>query len=236
MLNEASELQFDLFYADLKKTERDDSTLTSKNQIYRLLRPGATYFNLNPYDKPTVVKCHHLFSFQLSILVHPDKNPDDRENAQKAFDVLKKALETLENPNQRARIRLIYEEAKARTDKAVLPEKRRMLKKYDKDAPSQPLLEDDPDVYRRLIWTNTIKVFAEKERKRRALMEREMEDKLNIQRTKLYFNETTQNGNGMETRDDRVTSWKNFKTKKDSKGRLGKGGFRPPKHKAESRS
>ncbi|KFD56373.1 hypothetical protein M514_02828 [Trichuris suis] len=183
MFTEASELQFDLFYADLKKTERDDATLTSKNQIYRLLRPGATYFNLNPYDVLLINEDASIEEIRkqyrkLSILVHPDKNPDDRENAQKAFDVLKKALETLENPNQRARIRLIYEEAKARTDKAIA-EKRRMLKKYDKDAPSQPLLEDDPDVYRRLIWTNTIKVFAEKERKRRALMEREMEDKLN---------------------------------------------------------
>ncbi|KHJ44915.1 DnaJ domain protein [Trichuris suis] len=211
MFTEASELQFDLFYADVLLINEDASIEEIRKQ-YR----------------------------KLSILVHPDKNPDDRENAQKAFDVLKKALETLENPNQRARIRLIYEEAKARTDKAIA-EKRRMLKKYDKDAPSQPLLEDDPDVYRRLIWTNTIKVFAEKERKRRALMEREMEDKKRAHteeeeaKTKRKLEMEWQK-NYEETRDDRVTSWKNFKTKKDSKGRLGKGGFRPPKHKAESRN
>jgi len=30
---------------------------------------------------------------RLSILVHPDKNPNDRERAQEAFDAVKKAFE-----------------------------------------------------------------------------------------------------------------------------------------------
>ena len=41
---------FDEFYKDLKETERKDSTLTPKQQIDRLLRPGSTYRNLNPYE------------------------------------------------------------------------------------------------------------------------------------------------------------------------------------------
>ena len=41
---------FDEFYKDLKETEKADSKLTPKQQIDRLLRPGSTYRNLNPYD------------------------------------------------------------------------------------------------------------------------------------------------------------------------------------------
>ena len=41
---------FDEFYKDLKETEKADSKLTPKQQIDRLLRPGSTYRNLNPYE------------------------------------------------------------------------------------------------------------------------------------------------------------------------------------------
>ena len=41
---------FDEFYKDLKATEKADSNLTPKQQIDRLLRPGSTYRNLNPYE------------------------------------------------------------------------------------------------------------------------------------------------------------------------------------------
>jgi len=41
---------FDEFYKDLKETEKADAKLTPKQQIDRLLRPGSTYRNLNPYD------------------------------------------------------------------------------------------------------------------------------------------------------------------------------------------
>lgn len=34
----------------MKQIEKRDSVLTSKQQIDRLLRPGASYFNLNPFE------------------------------------------------------------------------------------------------------------------------------------------------------------------------------------------
>ena len=46
----AGEQNFDEFYKDLKETEKKDSKLTPKQQIDRLLRPGSTYRNLNPYE------------------------------------------------------------------------------------------------------------------------------------------------------------------------------------------
>jgi DnaJ family protein C protein 8 len=34
----------------VKEIEKRDSVLTSSQQIERLLRPGSTYFNLNPFE------------------------------------------------------------------------------------------------------------------------------------------------------------------------------------------
>ena len=92
----ASSQRFEAFYADLKQTEKKDAVLTSTQQIDRLLRPGSTYRNLNPYevlgvnadDAMDVVKKKFR---RLSILVHPDKNQGDAERAMSAFDAVKKA-------------------------------------------------------------------------------------------------------------------------------------------------
>ena len=39
-----------IHFFQVKAIEQRDSVLTSKQQIDRLTRPGATYFNLNPFD------------------------------------------------------------------------------------------------------------------------------------------------------------------------------------------
>ncbi|MEQ2304361.1 DnaJ (Hsp40), subfamily C, member 8 [Ameca splendens] len=41
---------FQNFYTEVKQIEKRDSVLTSKQQIDRLLRPGSSYFNLNPFE------------------------------------------------------------------------------------------------------------------------------------------------------------------------------------------
>lgn len=75
----------------VKEIEKRDSVLTPKQQIERLLRPGSTYFNLNPFevlqiDPSTPLEEAKKKYKRLSILVHPDKNQDDAERAQEAFD------------------------------------------------------------------------------------------------------------------------------------------------------
>ncbi|KAF0302401.1 DnaJ subfamily C member 8 [Amphibalanus amphitrite] len=76
----------------VKQIEKQDAVLTSAQQIERLLRPGATYRNLNPFevlqiDPDLPVQDLKKKYKRMSILVHPDKNPDDRERAQTAFDI-----------------------------------------------------------------------------------------------------------------------------------------------------
>lgn len=75
----------------MKEIEKRDSVLTPKQQIDRLLRPGSTYFNLNPFevlqiDPETSSEDAKKKYKRLSLLVHPDKNQDDAERAQAAFE------------------------------------------------------------------------------------------------------------------------------------------------------
>lgn len=63
----------------VKEIEKRDSVLTPKQQIDRLLRPGSTYFNLNPFEVLQLEPESPLDEIKkkyrrLSILVHPDKN------------------------------------------------------------------------------------------------------------------------------------------------------------------
>lgn len=87
MASTSSSQNFESFYQDLKETEKKDSVLTSAQQIERLLKPGSTYRNLNPFEVLMIEPETPLEEVKkkyrrLSILVHPDKNPNDSERAQ----------------------------------------------------------------------------------------------------------------------------------------------------------
>lgn len=126
-------MDFEQFYIDLKFTEKRDANLTSEQQIDRILRPGSTYLNLNPFEvlqlepESNVEDARKKYK-KLSLLIHPDKNPDNRERAERAFDALKKALALLEDPDEVARCREMYEEAKARLAVQISEKKRKMRK------------------------------------------------------------------------------------------------------------
>ena len=77
---------------------------------------------------------------RLSILVHPDKNLDDKERAQKAFDAINKAYKMFGDEEQIQFCRDVAEEAKKQLDKR-LEEKRAKTKKEGKDG----IEEDDPE-------------------------------------------------------------------------------------------
>jgi len=87
---------FDKFYEELRKEEAEANKMTKEEQIGRLLRPGYTYRNLNPFEvlqidpEASVDDAKKKFR-RMSIMVHPDKNPEDKERAQVAFDAVKRA-------------------------------------------------------------------------------------------------------------------------------------------------
>ena len=276
---------FDEFYKDLKATEKADANLTPKQQIDRLLRPGSSYRNLNPYevlmvDPDMPVEEVRRKYRRMSILVHPDKNQDDRERAQAAFDAVKKAYGLLDDEKTRKKCYEIVEEARGRT--AMSMEEKRKLKRKEVLAKgsavtkeSTMIEEDNPEAYKKAVNVLTMKLFADLERRRRDLEAKMSEEAARKREAELQAQERRDvekefAKNWEDTRQGRVNSWLNFtgkktapppssshqqppnptpsftsssafptqtkeKTKKKKEKRFSPMGFRPPKHKPESR-
>ncbi|XP_046963270.1 dnaJ homolog subfamily C member 8 [Vanessa cardui] len=235
---------FEDFYTEVKEIEKRDSVLTPKQQIERLLRPGSTYFNLNPFEVLQVDPENTLDEIKkkyrrLSILVHPDKNIDDSERAQQAFEIINRAWKTLENEETRKKSLDIYEEAKERTDH-MIEQKRKKQKKDGKVTEGIP--EDDPDKYKHAVYVMTMKLFADMERKRQHLETRDMEERkrkreAEIEQEEQMSLEKEWAKNFEESRQNRVDSWKSFQSGSGTKEKKKKKimGFKPPKPKPESR-
>ena len=229
-----SDTDFQSFYSEVKHIEKKDSVYTSGQQISRLLRPGSTYANLNPFevllvepeDGPEIIRKQYK---RLSILLHPDKNPDDRERAQNAFDVLNKAYKCLESEQTRNKALEVVEEAKHMVQKEI-DEKRKKLKKDRRDE------KEDPIRFKQAVKVMTMKLFADYERKRRSLEERATEERKRKREEEIEAEEAKQvekewTKNFEDSRQNRVNSWQSFSKNTKSKRK----DIRPPKHKAETR-
>lgn len=105
----------------------------------------------------------------MSLLVHPDKNPNDKVRAQKAFEIVCKAWKIIENEETKNRCLQIIEEAKERVN-LTISEKKKKKKNESID-------DEEPENYKRSIYVMTMKLFAEAERRRRNLEQRTMEEK-----------------------------------------------------------
>ncbi|XP_060527321.1 dnaJ homolog subfamily C member 8 [Cylas formicarius] len=231
--------KFNSFYTEVKEIEKRDSVLTPKQQIERLLRPGSTYRNLNPFEVLQVEPDTPLEEIKkkyrrLSILVHPDKNQDDAERAQQAFEAVNKAWKTLENEESRKKCMDIIEEAVGRTD-LMLAEKRKKAKKDGKST----IPEDDPEKYKHAVYVLTMKLFADLERKRRELADRDQEERKRKREQEIEEEENQKaqkewQKNFEESRQNRVNSWQNFQAKGKSSAKKIKT-FKPPRNKPESR-
>ncbi|XP_074648012.1 dnaJ homolog subfamily C member 8-like [Tubulanus polymorphus] len=231
---------FDTFYSEVKAIEKRDSVYTCKQQIDRLTRPGSTYFNLNPFDALHIDPDTPLSDIkkkyrQMSILVHPDKNTDDPERAQTAFEAVNKAWKTLENEEGYRRCKEIIEEAKSRTEE-MIKTKKKQLKKEGKP---QDIPEDEPSGYKHAVYVQTCKLFADLERLRQQRETQEMHERKRkaeeeadeVERKKTH---AEWNKNYEESRSGRVDSWRTW-SKGGKKTKFMKGGFKPPKTKQEKR-
>ncbi|XP_018574889.1 dnaJ homolog subfamily C member 8-like isoform X2 [Anoplophora glabripennis] len=175
---------------------------------------------------------------RLSILVHPDKNQDDPDRAQQAFEAVNKAWKTLENEETRKKCLDTIEEAVGRTD-LMLAEKRKKAKKEGRDG----IPEDDPAKYKHAIYVLTMKLFADMERKRRELAGRDQEERKRKREAEIEEEENAKEQkewqkNFEESRQNRVESWQSFQANMKSKEKKSSKKvklFRPPKNKPESR-
>ncbi|XP_066573557.1 dnaJ homolog subfamily C member 8 isoform X1 [Amia ocellicauda] len=233
---------FQVFYTEVKQIEKRDSVLTPKQQIERLTRPGASYFNLNPFEvlqlDPEITDDEIKKRFrQLSILVHPDKNQDDPERAQKAFEAVDKAYKLLLDSEQKKRAVDVIHAGKEYVEH-TMKEKKKQLKKEGKPTVVE---EDDPELFRQAVYKQTMKLFAEleikrKEREAKDMHERKRQREEEIEAQEKAKREREWQKNFEETRDGRVDSWRTFqakgKTKKEKKNRSF---LKPPKVKMEQR-
>mgnify|MGYP001190022690 FL=1 len=65
---------------------------------------------------------------RMSILVHPDKNPDNADRAQAAFDAVKKAYALLDDIHTRKSCEEIVEEAEGRTLKNMEEKRKKLIR------------------------------------------------------------------------------------------------------------
>ena len=233
-----AEETFDSFMKEVKQIEEKDSVYTSEKQMARLLRPGSSYANLNPFevlmiDPETPSDLIRKQYKKLSMLLHPDKNQDDRDRSQTAFDIITKAYKALEDEGMRKRALEVVEEARFKVDQN-LEEKRKKLRKEGR---KDEKIEEDifPEKHKEAVRVMTMKLFADYERKRRALEERAAEERKR-KREEEIEEETKKklqqewNKNYEESRQTRVSNWQSFNAKSKGSKKL-KGMLRPPKPK-----
>ncbi|KAM5182369.1 dnaJ homolog subfamily C member 8 [Mantella aurantiaca] len=239
----SAEDAFSAYYTEVKQIEKRDSVFTPKQQIERLTRSGASYFNLNPFEvlqidpEATDEELKKRFR-QLSILVHPDKNQDDPDRAQKAFEAVDKAYKLLLDSEQKKRA-LDVIQAGFEYVEHIVKEKKKQMKKEGK---SVLVDEDDPEVFKQAVYKQTMKLFAELEIKRKERETKEMHERKRQREGEIEAEEKAKRDrewqkNFEESRDGRVDSWRNFQahTKTKKKEKKARTFLKPPKVKMEQR-
>lgn len=155
----------------------DLAAMSGPDHIARLHRPGAKYFNMNPFEvlglthKAIAEEVRAAYR-RLSVKVHPDKNPGN-ERAQTAFEVVKAAAERLDDPERMAFCVRICQAAEEATEKKVAKEKKRKRKEGEDDA----VPEDDPDRLASAVKVMICRMFAEFEHRKNQLEKHETEAK-----------------------------------------------------------
>uniref|UniRef100_H2TD78 DnaJ (Hsp40) homolog, subfamily C, member 8 n=1 Tax=Takifugu rubripes TaxID=31033 RepID=H2TD78_TAKRU len=224
---------FKNFISEVKQIEKRDSVLTSKQQIDRLLRPGPLSSIFNYYYDDELKKRFRA----LSILVHPDKNQDDPDRSQKAFEAVDKAYKLLLDPEQKKRIVDVIHAGKEYVEHMV-KEKKKQLKKEGKPLDME---EDDPEVFSQAVYKQTMKLFAELEIKRKEREAKDMHERKRAREEEIEAAEKAKRDrewqkNFEESRDGRVDSWRSFQAQgKKSKEKKNRSFLKPPKVKMEQR-
>uniref|UniRef100_A0A2K6LTS5 J domain-containing protein n=1 Tax=Rhinopithecus bieti TaxID=61621 RepID=A0A2K6LTS5_RHIBE len=187
----STEEAFMTFYSEVKQIEKRDSVLQ--------IDPEVT-------DEETKKRFR-----QLSILVHPDKNQDDADRAQKAFEAVDKAYKLLLHQEQKKRALDVIQAGKEYVE-------------HTKEGKPAIVEEDDPELFKQAIYKQTMKLFAEleikrKEREGNEMNERKRQREEEIEAQEKAKREREWQKNFEENRDGRVDSWRNFQANTKEKKR-----------------
>ena len=180
---QAADLAMEAFLSQVQQIQSlaDIAAMTGAEHIARLHRPGAKYFNMNPFEvlglthKATADDVKQAYR-KLSVKVHPDKNPDN-DLSQSAFEAVKAAAERLadeERLNFCVRICTAAEEA---VERKVASSKKKLRKEGQSDA----VPEDDPDRMGVSVKVMICRMFAEFELRKGQLEKQDAEAKKKAQ-------------------------------------------------------
>jgi DnaJ family protein C protein 8 len=193
---------------------------TGKAQIERLVRhPFAKFLNLNPYE---ILQLPHTASEEdvrtryrkISGIVHPDKNAGDPD-ATAAFELVQKAVETLQSPEKK---KLIV----ATIDVAIRAAKRNRKDKLQRGFHESMIPKLDEEIHREIR-----KAFAEQQQRKKTYEVRIKEEaKREVDEEAAAIEaeatERKQFAEWSKGCGNRAESWHSFNNKKP---RLGEGGL-----------
>jgi hypothetical protein len=133
---------------DLPRMEAASGTELADNEreIERILQPNSTYLNLNPFyvlqlsEECTLEEVKRQFR-RLSLLVHPDRNPNN-PRAKQAFEEINKAQKALHEAKDLEFYKGVVEEARTRVEEEVKAQKKEFKRKHS--GTSDASFEIDP--------------------------------------------------------------------------------------------
>jgi len=196
---------------------------TAQSTIARLISKEATdYYNLDPFRvlglkwNATAEDAKKRFR-KVSLLVHPDRNMGSDE-ANQAFDAVKKAHAMLETPEKWQIAQRIVKEAMCRVEDEIKNSQKEAKKKGE--VFSQPKKEE----LEIAVGVSITKIYGEMENKRRDLEQREANAKKRAgdqenDRRKEYLKKQKMEKEWEATRDVRMSSWNCFLKKGKKKRR-----------------
>jgi DnaJ family protein C protein 8 len=227
------------FLGVVAKVETESDEWTTDKQIARLTRPGAKYFNLNPFEvlmcTPQSTDAQIKKNFRrLSILLHPDKvDAKFKDNAEVVFEALNKAYKQLNDPEEKKTCDSIASESTKRAEKFIKDKKKELKKKLGIENP--PVPEENPEEFEKLVKKNMCKIFAEIQTKKEEIEQREQ---MTRKREKEEEQEEVQareedekfHKQWTDKRERRIDNWRDF-AGKDLLGKSAASGGVIKKHK-----
>ena len=201
---------------------------TSEYQINRILQTNYEWKNLNPYhvlDIPHTIEDESIISLRyraLSLLVHPDKCPQDPVRAKDAFEQVRKAMTQMNDTDKRRHVQSLIEQG--------MKQGRRDWE-AERSKGSVKSTNDDIDGLVKAQNKATMKIFAEIEHTRRDIdrrkqkfeqRERSQEDEEKMkEKNEREHDKRWREGERVEKR---VDNWRDFAggggDKTGKKGRL----------------
>mmetsp|Transcript_21442 Transcript_21442/g.44020 ORF Transcript_21442/g.44020 Transcript_21442/m.44020 type:complete len:516 (+) Transcript_21442:2-1549(+) len=144
---------------------------TSTHQINRLLQTNYEWKNLNPFyvlDIPHTIDDESIIAARyraLSLLVHPDKCPDDPIRAKTAFEQVRRAMASMNDEDKQRHVRALIDQGMKQGKRDFEEELRRTS--GTKYVDTTKLSDAERQTLQQYQQKATMKIFAEIEQSRR---------------------------------------------------------------------